>query len=71
MPERERRRRGHRDQLAPAAVDVVEVERGRADLHPHLARSGLGTLDGPHRQDLARRTVAGHLQGLHAPPLAA
>ena len=37
-PQGERRRRRHRHEVPPAAVDVVEVERGRADLHPDLLR---------------------------------
>ena len=40
--QRERRRGRHRDEVAPAAVDVVEVQRGRAHLDPHLVRSRLG-----------------------------
>ena len=50
----ERRRRGHRDQVPPAAIDVVEVQGGGTDLDPHLVRPRLGALDRPHRQDVPR-----------------
>jgi hypothetical protein len=59
--QRERRRGGDRDQISAATIDVVEVQRGRVHLDPHLTGSGLGTLDGPHRQDLARLSVLGDL----------
>ena len=54
-----------RDEVASAAVDVVEVERCRGHLHSHLVRPGLGTVDGAHLQHFAGRAVTGHLQGLH------
>ena len=63
--EGERRWCRHRDQVSPAAVDVVEVEGRRSHLDAHLVGSGLRTLDGPYGQYLARRAVTSHLQGLH------
>ena len=61
----ERRRCRHRNEVPPAAVDVVEVERGRTDLDADLLRSRLGALDRAHRQHLSGRPVARHLQGFH------
>jgi hypothetical protein len=57
----ERWGRGYRHQLAQAAVDVVEVQRGRSDLDPHFAGFGFGPVDVAHRQDNARPTMSRHL----------
>ncbi len=63
--QREGRRCGHGDQVAPATVDVVEVQGSRVYRHPDLVRAGLGALDRAHREHLSGRAVLGDLYRSH------